>query len=167
MFWPDDEVVSCICVTGAAEAGWLPDWPSVTTSDAKSIAASITAVMSLLGDPLFLLPVCDGKNHARLLHLCETTRVIIKGVVNKRIRRVKQDKEPVKSKSFILTYAKTGQVLVLLTPSGYALLLLYSYEVVSNFEIAFITSIAVSVPAIEGVMKLRLGLKNNKRFDIS
>lgn len=80
---------------------------------------------------------------------------------------MKQDKEPVKSKSFILTYAKTGQVLVLLTPSGYALLLLYSYEVVSNFEIAFITSIAVSVPAIEGVMKLRLGLKNNKHFDIS
>ena len=47
------------------------------------------------------------------------------------------------------------------------LVLLYFYQVVSDSETAFITSIAVIVPAIEGAMKMRRGLKNNKRLDIS
>jgi hypothetical protein len=47
MFWPELDVVSCMCITGAAEAGWPPDAPSAAI-DAKSMAASMTASFSLL-----------------------------------------------------------------------------------------------------------------------
>jgi hypothetical protein len=41
IFWPDEAVVSSMCMMGGADAGWLADVAS--TIDANNVAVSMTA----------------------------------------------------------------------------------------------------------------------------